>query len=280
MAGKMGIGSSARPDLPIAVVVGAGGIGIAAARRLGQRHRVLLADRDEAHLERSVATLRREGHDAIGAICDVTDAGAVAALTRRTEEHGSMRVLAHVVGLSPSMADWRTLMAVNLIGAARVADAMLPLASQGAAAIFIASLAGHRPSPDKRIAALLERPLDPGFLLELETALTEPATPALAYQYSKWALIRMCQRLAPAWGARQARIVSLSPGFIATPMGALEFERQPSKYAILPKTPLGREGTMLEIADAVEFLASERASFISGTDLLVDGGLGAALRYV
>jgi NAD(P)-dependent dehydrogenase (short-subunit alcohol dehydrogenase family) len=76
-----------------------------------------------------------------------------------------------------------------------------------------------------------------------------------------------------------ARIVSLSPGLIATPMGALEFERQPVKYDLLAKTPIRREGTMLEIADTIEFLASDRASFISGIDLLVDGGLTAALSH-
>ena len=279
MAERIEVGSSTRPDLPLAVVVGAGSMGLAVARRIGQRYRVLLADRDEEHLGQSVATLRREGHDARGAVCDVTDAAAVARLARRTGELGAMRVLAHVVGLSPSMGDWRTLMAVNLVGAARVADAMLPLASRGTAAIFIASLAGHRPPPEERIITLLDRPLEPRFLTELEAALVEPATSSLAYQQSKWALIRMCQRLAPAWGARQARIVSLSPGLIATPMGALEFERQPIKYDLLAKTPLAREGTMLEVADAVEFLASDRASFISGTDLLVDGGIAAALRH-
>ena len=88
----------------------------------------------------------------------------------------------------------------------------------------------------------------------------------------------MCRRRAAAWGARGARIVSLSPGLIATPMGALEFAAQPAKRALLPLTPLQREGTMVEIADAVDFLVSDRASFITGTDLLVDGGIHAALR--
>jgi NAD(P)-dependent dehydrogenase (short-subunit alcohol dehydrogenase family) len=273
------VGSSERAELPLAVVVGAGGMGMAVARRLGERHRLLLADREQAHLQGMVATLGHEGHDASGIGCDVTDHAAVAALARRATELGPLRVLAHVVGLSPSMADFRTIMTVNLLGAARVAEAMLPVATQGTAAIFISSLAGHRPAPADRIVALLDEPLRPGFLDALASALGEPATPGLAYQYSKWALIRMCQRRAAAWGRQRARIVSLSPGLIATPMGALEFERQPMKYDLLAATPLGREGTLLEIADAVEFLASDRASFVTGTDLLVDGGVAAALRH-
>jgi NAD(P)-dependent dehydrogenase (short-subunit alcohol dehydrogenase family) len=279
MTHRVPTGSNARPDLPLAVVVGAGGMGMAVARRLGQHYRVLLADRDNRHLERAIATLHHEGHDATGIPCDVGDPGAVAALAARTAELGGPRVLAHVVGLSPSMGDFRALMTVNLVGATLVANAMLPLAAAGTAAIFVASLAGHAPAPDARVTALLDRPLDPGFIDALEAALGEPATPLLAYRLSKWALIRLCERAAPAWGKRRARILSLSPGLIATPMGALEFERQPMKYDLLARTPLEREGTLLEVGDAVEFLASERASFITGTDLLVDGGIAAALRH-
>jgi NAD(P)-dependent dehydrogenase (short-subunit alcohol dehydrogenase family) len=95
--------------------------------------------------------------------------------------------------------------------------------------------------------------------------------------YTKWGILAYARNQAAAWGARGARIVSLSPGLIATTMGALEFEKSPGKRALYEKSPLAREGTMLEIADAVEFLASERASFISGTDLLVDGGLSGTM---
>jgi NAD(P)-dependent dehydrogenase (short-subunit alcohol dehydrogenase family) len=272
-------GTSERPDLPLAVVVGAGGMGMAVARRLGERYRVLLADIDAARLDQRVAMLCDEGHDARPQACDITDPGSVAALAAAAAARGPMRVLAHVAGLSPSMADWRTIMRVNLCGATLVADALEPLARPGTAAVFIASLAGHMAPPAAAILDLIDAPLAPGFLDRLEVACGGAVSTTLAYQLSKIALIRLCARRAAAWGARGARIVSLSPGLIATPMGALEFERQPFKYDLLAKTPLQREGTMLEIADAVDFLASDRASFISGTDLLVDGGIAAALRF-
>jgi NAD(P)-dependent dehydrogenase (short-subunit alcohol dehydrogenase family) len=86
----------------------------------------------------------------------------------------------------------------------------------------------------------------------------------------------MCRRRVSDWGSHGARIISLSPGLIATPQGAVEF-KSPQKMALYQLTPLEREGTMVEIADAVEFLLSDRASFISGTDLLVDGGIFAAI---
>jgi NAD(P)-dependent dehydrogenase (short-subunit alcohol dehydrogenase family) len=272
------IGTSARPDLPVAVVVGAGGLGMAIARRLGERNRLLLADRDEQHLEETAASLRRGGHDVTTTRCDVTEPAEVAALASYAASLGPVRTIAHVVGLSPSMGDWRTIMNVDLVGAALIEQAMLGIARAGTAAIFISSLAGHRPPPEATVTALLDDPLSAGFLVALDAALGSNANPGTAYSLAKWALNRRCHRQAAAWGQRGARIASVSPGLIATPMGALEFTQQPAKYDILAKVPLRREGTMLEIADAVEFLASERASYINGVDLLVDGGVAAAMH--
>jgi NAD(P)-dependent dehydrogenase (short-subunit alcohol dehydrogenase family) len=275
---KVKTGSNDRPDLPLAVVVGAGGMGMAVARRLGQRYRILLTDINVARLESNTKSLCSEGHDAIAVACDITDVNSVSNLASAVSAAGPLRVLAHVAGLSPSMADWQTIMRVNLLGARLVEQALLPLAGSGTAAIFISSLAGHLPPPASEILTLLDKPLDPDFLDQLEAALGEVTT-TLSYQLSKVALIRLCEQRAFVWGKVGARILSLSPGLIATPMGALEFERQPIKFDLLAKTPLQREGTMLEIADAVEYLASDRASFISGTDILVDGGIAAALKH-
>lgn len=273
------VGTSARPDLPVALVVGGGGMGAAVARRLGTRHRIIVADRVSEHLDRLISALRGEGHDARGVVCDVTDPAAVAMLTQTVSATGPLAVLAHVVGLSPSMGNFRTIMTVNLIGARLVHDAMLPLAEQGTAAVFVASLAAHVAPIDDVLHMILDDPLKPAFLDTLEAALVEPATPALAYRLSKSALIRLCQREARAWGARGARILSLSPGLIATPMGALEFEKQPMKYDMLAATPLAREGTMLEVAATLDFMASRDASFLSGIDILMDGGLLAGTRH-
>jgi NAD(P)-dependent dehydrogenase (short-subunit alcohol dehydrogenase family) len=272
------IGSSERPDWPLAVVVSAGGMGMAAARRLSQRHRILIADLDAARAEQAAETLRAEGGDAVSAACDITDPAAVQRLAEAADALGGFRVLAHVAGLSPSMGDFRAIIRVNLMGAAAVADAMRPRAPAGGAAILISSLAGHNFRPAEAVGALLRDPADPDLPDKLVAAVGEAqATPQLAYPLSKHALMAFCRRQAPAWGERGARIVSLSPGLIATPQGAREFAASPTKMKLYERTPLRREGTMLEIADAIEFLASDRASFISGTDLLVDGGLAAAL---
>jgi NAD(P)-dependent dehydrogenase (short-subunit alcohol dehydrogenase family) len=302
------VGSNARPDRSLAVVVGAGGMGIAIARRLGQSHRLLLVSRSQATLDKQAAALHTEGHDVITCACDVTDAQDIARVAEVVANQGPMRTLAHVVGISPSMGDFRTIMAVDLRGPAMMAEALLPFARTGSAAIFVSSLAAymqqdgrdsqildHTFYPAMRIAEtypyavprgvtdgtlwpLLDAPLADGFLDSLEATLGGELTSHLAYRLSKAGLNRMCVRLAPIWGRQGARIMSMSPGMIATPMGALEYKHQPMKYEYLRRTPLSREGTMLEMADVVEFLASDRASFITGIDLLVDGGLTAALR--
>jgi NAD(P)-dependent dehydrogenase (short-subunit alcohol dehydrogenase family) len=272
------LGTSERPDWPLAVVVSAGGMGMAAARRLSQRHRILLADIDGSRAERGAEMLRTEGADATAIACDVTEPVAVHGLGERVDALGGFRVLAHVAGLSPSLGDFRAIMRVNLMGAVTVAEALRPRASTATAAIFISSLAGHNFCPTEAVEALLRNPADPKLVEKLTAALGETeSTPQRAYALSKWALMAYCRSQASAWGERGGRIVSLSPGMIATPQGALEFEKSPNKLKLFAHTPLKREGTMLEIADAIEFLASDRASFITGTDLLVDGGLAAAL---
>lgn len=272
------VGTSRRPDLALAIIVGAGGMGMAVARRLGQSHRILIADRDAEHLARQMAQLRTEGYDALSCACDVTSADSVSALARTAKANGPVQTLAHVVGLSPSMGDFRTIMAVNWVGANLVAEAFRPLLRSGGSAVFISSMAGHLRDFGS-IHPVMESCLEPDFFARLEAAIEEPKSSDLAYLLSKAALNRMVQRKAAAWGKLGLRIVSLSPGLIATPMGALQFERQPLKYEMLAATPIPREGTMVEIADAVEFLTSAKASFISGIDLLVDGGLVAALRH-
>jgi len=262
---------------PLAVVIGAGGMGMAIARRLGTSHRVLLADRDPDHLDRQIAAMRDEGHDATGVVCDVVDAQSVNRLAALANEAGVLRALAHVVGLSPSMADGETILRVNTIGPALVADAFQRILRPGMAAVFIASLAAHMRRFTDVEARVFDQPLDATFVGSVTAVLGGEIDSRTAYQLSKTALVRMCRQRAAAWGEHGARIMSLSPGLIATPMGAREFEANPEKYDLLARVPLHREGTMLEIADAVDFLISDRASYITGIDLLVDGGISAAL---
>lgn len=261
------------------VIGGCGGIGSACARRLAQRHRLILADADGAGAEIAAGRLRQEGFEAIGFCCDVTSPAMVNELAAMIAGHGGLRALAHVAGLSPSMADWRRIMLVNLVGAAMVERALQPQMLPGGAAVFIASLGGHIVPADPALLPVLEAPLDDMFLEKLEAAGGQALNSSTAYAWSKLGLMRMCQRRARQWGQAGARINSLSPGLIASPMGEREFAADPRKAQLLAEIPLGRQGNMNEVADAVEFLCSGRAAYINGTDLLLDGGVAAALRF-
>jgi NAD(P)-dependent dehydrogenase (short-subunit alcohol dehydrogenase family) len=265
------------PEQPLAVLIGAGGMGMAVARRLGQQHRLLVTDIDSDKLNAQVSRLMEEGIRAEALVCDITNPAAVAKLASRVSELGGFTVLAHVTGLSPSMGGWRQIMAVNLIGPTLVTDALLPLAGKGSVAILIASLSAYLGQPDDGVTALLREPLAPDFLDRLDAAIDAGMTPQLSYSYSKYALIRLTRRLAVTWGEKGARALSISPGLIATPQGTNEFKQANSKLELLRRCPLQRQGGMQEIADAVEFLVSARASYINGIDLVVDGGILAGI---
>lgn len=269
-----------RADLPLAVVIGAGGMGTAVARRMAQGHRVLLADIDGEAAARQAQAIAVEGGQVGGIACDVTRPASVAALAAQVSALGGFRTLVHVAGLSIAADDFARIVMVNLHGPALVAGALRPLARPGSSAILIASLAAHSFRADDAALEVLADPAAPDLAERLAAVLgPEGANPQMAYTLSKIGLLAMARREAADWGRAGARILSLSPGLIATPMGALAYEKSAGKRAMLERSPLGREGTMTEIADAVEFLASDRASFISGTDLLVDGGLAGALGF-
>lgn len=268
-------GTSERSDLPLAVIVGAGAMGSAIARRLGADHRLIIADRDEARVTDFAATLRTEGHDATGIACDITVRSDVEALAQQAQ---GWRTLAHVAALSPGMGSWRQIHAVNLLGTLHVEDAFFRAANPLSAAIFISSLAAHRPPPPEPVLELLDGGLLPDLLDRLDR-LVPDGDSAAAYALSKHAMNRMCRRRAAAWGTKGARLLSLSPGIIDTPMGAAEFRKSSAKVALYELTPLGREGTMIEIAATLAFLASPAAAFVSGVDVLVDGGLAAAREF-
>jgi NAD(P)-dependent dehydrogenase (short-subunit alcohol dehydrogenase family) len=254
-------------------------MGQACARRLATDHLVVLANRDVRKSEAVAREFANDGLHSVAIACDVTDPESVAEMVRRSAELGPIVVAALVAGLSPSMADARRIMDVNLVGTATVVDTVLPVIAPGGVVVLVSSIAGHNAAPSSDVTALLDDPLGDSFLDDLEAALGREMTAMEAYQFSKLGEIRMPRRLVARFANRGARIVSLSPGIIETPMGALEFRENPQKRALFQRSPLARVGTLDEICDAMEFVCSERAAFITGTDLLVDGGLTSAVEF-
>ncbi len=174
-------------------------------------------------------------------------------------------------GLSPTMGPGQLIYDVDIVGPARVLAAFEPLAGDGSVAVLFASMAGHLVPDDAAIDAVLDRPLDPSFLDDLASAGIPVEDPSFAYALSKRAVLRLVRREAKAWGTRGARLLSLSPGIIDTPMGRAENEAQPVMADMVTGSALGRMIDADEVAAVVDFLVSPAASALTGTDVLVDG---------
>jgi NAD(P)-dependent dehydrogenase (short-subunit alcohol dehydrogenase family) len=208
----------------------------------------------------------------VGVACDVADSGAVAGLADQVRALGSFRSLVHAAGISPTMAPPRRILEVDLVGTQLLLDAFEPLVISGSSAVCFASSAAYQIAllpPEAELDALVEEPLAEGFL---DRAAARFDDSGIAYAWAKRGVIRAAARAAVTWGRRGGRVNSLSPGLIDTGMGRQEFEAQPVMQVMLDNTPAGRLGSASEIADVVAFLVSDTASFVSGIDVLVDGG--------
>ncbi len=269
------------------VITGAAsGMGFASARRLGKRDRVLLVDINAKLLDHVADQLLSEGVQAEKHVCDITNEHSVRLLAKTAQSLGQVSGVVNAAGISPSMADWRRILSVDLVGTAFILREFLPLMAPGSAAVCIASIASRLSTSDPKIDAIIDNPLYPDFLKSIEPFLSMPVPSTevdpksgMAYVLAKRGVVRLCERLAPAWAQRDARIVSISPGNIDTPMGRLEFERLSYIREATEKTPIRRLGRPEEIAAAVDFLCSDDASFITGCDLLVDGGYTGAMSH-
>lgn len=267
------------PTERVVVVTGAGGMGQAVARRLGGGCVVVLADRDRAALRSVASVLAGEGYRVLEQETDVSDPDSVRALADTARRAGRPEVLVHTAGVSPVQASVSAILQVDLYGTALMLDTFADVMAPGGAAVFIASMAGAMLPPDPELDRRLAN-TPTGDLLDLPE-LSPPAVgdPGTAYVMAKRANQVRVRAAAVAWGRRKLRVNSVSPGIIATPMGNAELEgaNGEAMRAMIASSPTGRVGTPADIAAAVEFLTGPGASFVTGTDLLVDGGVVAAL---
>ncbi|WP_371643151.1 SDR family oxidoreductase [Streptomyces mirabilis] len=269
----------------VGIVTGAGrGMGLACARRLAdQVDRLLLVDRDEVMVTAAAKDLSATGQGAVVEpfVLDITDAAGLAGLAARVGELGTLRAVAHAAGISPPMADWRRIFTVDLVGTALLAQTLRPLATEGTALVCFASMAPllGGTDPDPAVDAVLDDPLDERFLDRVHEAVGRGIEDTgIAYAWAKRGVHRFVQREAVRIGPLGARVCSVSPGLIDTPQGRQESAAHPGMELLLRQTPLGRLGRSEDVAAAVAFLLSSEAGFLSGIDLLVDGGVCAAVR--
>ncbi|MFE9094264.1 SDR family oxidoreductase [Streptomyces sp. NPDC007264] len=266
----------------VVVVIGVGGMGEAIARRQGPGNSLLLADFDEKVLQTVADKLREHGHSVTTRVVDVSSRDSVAALARAAAELGPVTQVVHTAGLSPAQAPAAAILRVDLLGTALVLEEFGRVIAARGAGVVIASMAGHMlPSgalSAEQEQALAHTPADD--LLGLPFVDADALGPQGAYPLAKYANRLRVQAASTHWGERGARVNSISPGVISTPMGRQELDGESGGMmrAMIEASGTGRLGTADDIAAAAAFLLGPDATFVTGNDLLVDGGVIAALR--
>src|SRR4051812_10173904 len=265
----------------VLVVIGAGSIGQAIARRTGAGKHLLLADFNETTLQAAATALTDAGHTVSTQQIDVSDRTSVHVLAQAAAGVGDVVQVVSTAGVSPVQAPAEAVLAVDLYGTAVVLEEFGQVIAPGGAGVHISSMAGHMPSPlDPETAhALAYTPTEELLALPILGPDAVPNSGA-AYAISKQANHLRVQAAAVTWGDRGARINSISPGIVLTPLARDEMSGPGAEgyRRMIEVSVAGRVGTADEVATAAAFLLGPEAGFITGTDLLIDGGVIAALR--
>jgi NAD(P)-dependent dehydrogenase (short-subunit alcohol dehydrogenase family) len=265
----------------VIVIIGAGGIGQAIARRQGYGKTVLLADISETVLKDAVATMEHASYRVVSQSVDVTSRTSVCALADAAAALGSVTQVINTAGLSPNMASVEKVLEVDLYGVALVFEEFERVIAPGGSGIVISSMAGHMPAPlpPEQEHALAYTPTEE--LLALPFLSNDAVRDSMqAYGIAKKANHLRVQAASLSWGKRGARVNSISPGIIATPLAQHEMASAsgPIYRAMIEASPSKRMASADEVASAAAFLLGPEASFITGSDLLMDGGVIAAMR--
>jgi NAD(P)-dependent dehydrogenase (short-subunit alcohol dehydrogenase family) len=256
-------------------------MGLATATILGRDHTVVLCDVRQDRLRSAAATLEALGISPTVVNCDVTDRRAVAELFGTASGLGTLDAVVHTAGVSPSMGDADYVMRTNAIGTVNVNEVFFGSAAEGAAIVNVASMAAHM-LPEELIPTA-QFPLalqdEDTFLKEMASVCSiapEEARSGLAYAVSKSFVRWYSTAQAERFNGRGLRIVSVSPGSIDTEMGRLE--EQAGAGAMVTDAAVPRWGKPEEMAELLAFCVSDRAGYLTGTDLLNDGGVIASMR--
>lgn len=266
----------------VIVVIGAGSIGQAIARRVSVGKHVLLADLHKENAAAAAAVLSNAGYEVSTATVDVSSRASVRTLVEAAAAKGEVTGVIHAAGVSPSQASPATILAVDLYGTALVLEEFGNVIAPGGSCVVIASMSGHRlpaltAEQDKALATT-----PPDDLLALAMLQPDQVTDSLhAYQISKRCNSLRVMAEAVRWGKRGARVNTISPGIVITPLARDELTgpRGEGYRRMIELCPVGRAGTPDEVGTIGALLMGQDGAFITGSDILMDGGVTASYWF-
>ena len=266
----------------VVILTGAGQIGMAIARRVSMGKKLVIGDKSRANGEAITKIMNEAGFDAVFVECDLSSRESILNLISEAQKFGEIAHLINAAGVSPSQAPVETILKVDLYGTAVLLEEVGKVIKGGGTGITVSSQSGHRmPALGAEIdEQLATTPTEE--LLDLSVLQAENIRDTLhAYQLAKRCNVKRVMYEAVRWGERGARVNSISPGIIVTPLAIDEFNgiRGDFYKNMFAKCPAGRPGTADEVASLAELVMDSRGAFITVSDFLIDGGATASYFY-
>lgn len=266
----------------VMILTGAGQIGMAIARRMGYGMKIVIGDKKPENAKTIAEIMNNAGFDAVAMEMDLSSRDSILNLITKAREYGEISILVNAAGVSPSQAPIEAILKVDLYGTAVLLEEVGKVIKEGGVGVTISSQSGHRmpalsAEADEQLACTPTEEL-----LDLEILKPENIKDTLhAYQMAKRCNEKRVMAEAVKWGERGARINSISPGIIVTPLAIDEFNGPRGDFYknMFAKCPAGRPGTADEVANVAELLMSSKGAFITGADFLIDGGATASYFY-
>lgn len=266
----------------VMLLVGAGQIGMAIARRVGTGMKIIVGDKKTENTENMAAILNNAGFEAFPVETDLSDRASIQSMIARGQEYGEITMLVNAAGVSPSQAHIEAILKVDLYGTAVLLEEVGKVIASGGVGVTISSQSGWRmpaltAQQDEQLATTPTEEL-----LLLDFLQPENIRDTLhAYQMAKRCNEKRVMAQSVEWGKRGARLNAIAPGIIVTPLAIDEFNgiRGDFYKNMFAKCPAGRSGTADEVANVAELLLSDKGAFITGSTFLIDGGATASYYY-
>lgn len=266
----------------VVLLTGAGQIGMAIVRRIGYGKKIVVGDKKIENAGTVCKIMTDAGFDCTPFVADISSRESIRGIIAECQKYGEIAYLVNAAGVSPSQAPVEAILKVDLYGTAVLLEEVGKVIKTGGVGVTISSQSGHRmkqltPEEDELLATTPTEEL-----LQLEILRPENIRDTLhAYQMAKRCNEKRVMFEAVRWGARGARINSISPGIIVTPLAIDEFNgiRGDFYKNMFAKCPAHRPGTADEVANVAELLLGDKGAFITGADFLIDGGATAAYFY-